>query len=250
MIRSICSARIAIFAAAARSSPPRDLSSSSAAASSPPRAVAASRSSPPLSREDPSAGPAPTSSPRSPLTAAAAAASSRRRASAWFKFEEPTVDAIQLGFKNGSVTSKQLVLFYLDRIARLDPLLHAIIEVNSDALAQAARVDAERASGRHGCGGPLHGVPVLLKDNITTHDRLNTTAGSLALLGSVVRRDAGVAARLPAACAIILGKTNPTEWSAFRDNNVPSGWSAHGGQTLVTPTTTPVSTSSRQHFVV
>ncbi|KAF0889161.1 hypothetical protein E2562_022432 [Oryza meyeriana var. granulata] len=156
----------------------------------------------------------------------------RRRASAWFKFQEATDDAIQLGFKNGSVTSKQLVVFYLDRIACLDPHLHTVIEVNPDALAQAARTDAERASGRHGCGGPLHGVPVPLKDNIAMHDRLNTTAGSLAMLGSVVRRDAGVAARLRAAGAIILGKNNPTEWSAFRDNNVPRGWSARGGQTL------------------
>ncbi|KAF0921940.1 hypothetical protein E2562_020548 [Oryza meyeriana var. granulata] len=85
---------------------------------------------------------------------------------------------LSLGFKNGSVTSKQLVLFYLDRIARLDLLLHAVIKVNPDALAQATLVDAERAFGRRGCGGPLHGVPVLPKDNIATHDRLNTTAGS------------------------------------------------------------------------
>ncbi|KAF0892420.1 hypothetical protein E2562_015482 [Oryza meyeriana var. granulata] len=100
-------------------------------------------------------------------------------ATAGFEFNEVTVDAIQSGFKNGSLTSKQLVLFYLDRIARLNPLLHAVIEVNPDALAQAARADAERASGHRRRCGPLHGVPILLKDNIATRDRLNTTAGQV-----------------------------------------------------------------------
>ncbi|RLM86951.1 hypothetical protein C2845_PM04G24460 [Panicum miliaceum] len=147
-----------------------------------------------------------------------------------FEFQEATVDAIQLGFRSGSLTSTALVRFYLDRIARLNPLLRAVIEVNPDALGQAARADAERAAsgGRRAAG--LHGVPVLLKDNIATRDRLNTTAGSLALLGSVVRRDAGVAARLRRAGAVILGKANPSEWSNFRP--VESGWSARGGQTL------------------
>ena len=148
-----------------------------------------------------------------------------------FEFEEATVDAIQLGFRNGSLTSAALVRFYLDRIARLNPLLRAVIEVNPDAPAQAARADAERAASGGRCAAGLHGVPVLLKDNIATRDRLNTTAGSLALLGSVVRRDAGVAARLRRAGAVILGKANPSEWSNFRP--VESGWSARGGQTLV-----------------
>ncbi|EEC76849.1 hypothetical protein OsI_15011 [Oryza sativa Indica Group] len=93
-----------------------------------------------------------------------------------FEFHEATVDAIQLGFSNGSLTSTALVRFYLHQITRLNPLLHAVIEVNPDALAQAARADAERATGRR-CG-PLHSVPILLKDNIATRDRLNTTAGS------------------------------------------------------------------------
>ena len=148
-----------------------------------------------------------------------------------FEFEEATVDAIQLGFRNDSLTSAALVRFYLDRIARLNPLLRAVIEVNPDAPAQAARADAERAASGGRCAAGLHGVPVLLKDNIATRDRLNTTAGSLALLGSVVRRDAGVAARLRRAGAVILGKANPSEWSNFRP--VASGWSARGGQTLV-----------------
>uniref|UniRef100_A0A0E0DAY1 Amidase domain-containing protein n=1 Tax=Oryza meridionalis TaxID=40149 RepID=A0A0E0DAY1_9ORYZ len=170
---------------------------------------------------------------RLPLAAAtmalAAAAFCCCSASTEFDFHEATVDAIQLGFSNGSLTSTALVRFYLDRIARLNPLLHAVIEVNPDALAQATRADAERATG-HRCG-PLHGVPVVLKDNMATRDRLNTTAGSLALLGSVVRRDAGVAARLRAAGAVILGKASLSEWSNFRP--VKSGWSARGGQTVV-----------------
>ena len=148
-----------------------------------------------------------------------------------FEFQEATVDAIQLGFRSGTLTSMALVRFYLDQIARLNPLLRAVIEVNPDAPAQAARADAERAAsgGRRAAG--LHGVPVLLKDNIATRDRLNTTAGSLALLGSVVRRDAGVVTRLRRAGAVILGKANPSEWSNFRP--VESGWSARAGQTLV-----------------
>ncbi|XBI97739.1 hypothetical protein VPH35_018060 [Triticum aestivum] len=144
-----------------------------------------------------------------------------------FEFHEATVDAIQLGFRNGSLTSAALVRFYLDQIRRLNPLLHAVIEVNPDALRQAKRADAERRRGT--ATGPLHGVPVLLKDNIATRDALNTTAGSLALLGSVVKRDAGVAARLRRAGAVVLGKASLSEWANFR--NVRNGWSARGGQT-------------------
>ena len=145
-----------------------------------------------------------------------------------FEFHEATVDAIQLGFRNGSLTSAALVRFYLDQIRRLNPLLHAVIEVNPDALRHAARADAERRSSSSGKCGALHGVPVLLKDNIATRDALNTTAGSLALLGSVVRRDAGVVRRLRRAGAVVLGKSNPSEWSEFRQ--VDNGWSARGGQ--------------------
>uniref|UniRef100_A0ACD5W5S6 Uncharacterized protein n=1 Tax=Avena sativa TaxID=4498 RepID=A0ACD5W5S6_AVESA len=146
-----------------------------------------------------------------------------------FEFHEATVDAIHLGFSNGSLTSAALVQFYLDQISRLNPLLRAVIEVNPDALRQAARADAERRSGRgHWTIGALHGVPVLLKDNIATRDALNTTAGSLALLGSVVRRDAGVVARLRRAGAVVLGKASLSEWANFRV--VDNGWSARGGQ--------------------
>lgn len=160
------------------------------------------------------------------LAAAAAGSSSGKQ----FEFQEATVDAIHQGFRNGSLTSTALARFYLEQIARLNPLLRAVIEVNPDALEQAARADAERAASRGRCAVGLHGIPVLLKDNIDTRDRLNTTAGSLALLGSVVRRDAGVVARLRRAGAVILGKANPSEWSNFRP--VASGWSARGGQTL------------------
>jgi amidase len=149
-----------------------------------------------------------------------------------FEFQEATLDAIQLGFKNGSLTSTALVQHYLGQISRLNPLLHAVIEVNPDALRQAAQADAERrsSSGDGRIAGGLHGVPVLLKDNIATRDGLNTTAGSLALLGSVVRRDAGVVARLRRAGAVVLGKANMDEWANFRSAIGTGGWSARGGQ--------------------
>ncbi|XP_037482823.1 probable amidase At4g34880 [Triticum dicoccoides] len=143
-----------------------------------------------------------------------------------FEFHEATVDAIQLGFSNGTLTSTALVQFYLDQIDRLNPLLHAVIEVNPDALPQAKHADAERHGGM--ATGALHGVPILLKDNIATRDALSTTAGSLALLGSMVKRDAGVVARLRRAGAVVLGKASLSEWANFRP--VDNGWSARGGQ--------------------
>ena len=148
-----------------------------------------------------------------------------------FEFHEATLDAIHLGFKNGSLTSTALVRFYLGQISRLNPLLRAVIEVNPDALRQAARADGEI--------GALHGVPVLLKDNIATRDQLNTTAGSLALLGSVVRRDAGVVARLRRAAAVVIGKANMDEWANFRSAIGTGGWSARGGQGKVSVSTFP-----------
>jgi amidase len=131
-----------------------------------------------------------------------------------FEFEEATIDSIRLGFKNGSLTSTALVCFYLDQICRLNPLLHAVIEVNPDALRQAVSADAERASGHRRAAAGLHGVPVLIKDLIATRDRKNTTAGSLALLGSVVSRDAGVVSRLRRAGTVVLGKANLPEWAS------------------------------------
>jgi amidase len=153
-----------------------------------------------------------------------------------FQIEEASLLTIQQGFSNGSLTSVQLVRFYLDRIRGLNPLLHAVIEVNPDALRQAAGADAERRSGKcfaAGAGGLLHGVPVLLKDNIATRDALNTTAGSFALLGSVPPRDAGVVSRLRRAGAVVLGKANMDEWANFRSLPGTDGWSARGGQARV-----------------
>lgn len=146
-----------------------------------------------------------------------------------FEFQEATIDGIQLAFREGSLTSRRLVEFYLTQIRALNPLLHAVIEVNPDALRQAELADREHRSGRRPCGG-LHGIPVLLKDNIATRDRLNTTAGSFALLGSKVPRDAGVVRRLRRAGAVILGKANMAEWANFRSLDAPSSWSARGGQ--------------------
>jgi len=156
-----------------------------------------------------------------------------------FEFHEATLDAIHLGFKNGSLTSTALVRFYLSQISRLNPLVHAVIEVNPDALRQAARADAERRSSGDRQIGGRHGVPVLLKDNIATRDQLNTTAGSLALLGSVVRRDAGVVARLRRAAAVVIGKANMDEWANFRSAIGTGGWSARGGQGKVSVFTFP-----------
>ena len=128
------------------------------------------------------------------------------------------------------LTSEALVRFYLDRIARLDragPALHAVIALNPDALAQARALDAERRAGH--VRGPLHGVPILIKDNIETADPIATTAGSLALAANVTGRDAPAVARLRAAGAVILGKANLTEWANFRSSHATSGWTPLGG---------------------
>jgi amidase len=114
-------------------------------------------------------------------------------------------------------------------VDKAGPKLNAVIELNPDALVIADQLDAERKAGH--VRGPLHGIPVLLKDNIDTADKMQTTAGSLALVGQKPPRDADVAARLREAGAVILGKTNPTEWANYRGNNSSSGWSGRGGQT-------------------
>lgn len=122
--------------------------------------------------------------------------------------------------------------FYLNQIKKLNPNLRAVIEVNPDALKQARRADEERRkSNNNGRGLPkLHGIPVLLKDNIATKDKLNTTAGSFALLGSLVAKDSGVVKRLRRAGAVILGKASLSEWAHFRSFGAPSGWCARTGQ--------------------
>ena len=139
---------------------------------------------------------------------------------------------IAAAFADGRLTSQQLTEMYLSRIDRLDrhgPKLGAVIEINARALEAAAELDAERKT--HGPRGPLHGVPILIKDNVETSERLMSTAGSLALLGWYAPRDAPVTARLRAAGAVILGKTNLSEWANFRSTHSLSGWSGRGGQT-------------------
>ena len=138
----------------------------------------------------------------------------------------------QARMTSGKLTSRSLVKQYLARIAAVDkagPRINSIIELNPDALAIAAAMDQERAAGK--LRGPLHGIPVLLKDNIATADKMSTTAGSLALDGVRAVRDAHVAAQLRAAGAVILGKTNLSEWANMRSTHSTSGWSARGGLT-------------------
>ncbi|CAL1398052.1 unnamed protein product [Linum trigynum] len=142
---------------------------------------------------------------------------------------EATIDTIQLAFKHSTLTSKQLVQFYIDRIHEHNHLLRAVIEVNPDALSLAEMADRERRARVPGSGAGLHGIPVLLKDNIATKDKLNTTAGSFALLGSSVPRDAGVAKKLRAAGAVILGKASLSEWSNFRSSSAPNGFCGRTG---------------------
>ncbi|KAF3335173.1 putative amidase [Carex littledalei] len=147
-----------------------------------------------------------------------------------FDFTEATVDSIHEAFANHSLTSLQLVQYYLSMIRNLNPLLRAVIEVNPDALTQAARADLDRERNSTSNNNRLHGIPVLLKDIIGTADKLNTTAGSFALLGSVVTRDSGVVKRLREAGAVILGKASLSEWSFFRSDHAPSAWCARAGQ--------------------
>ncbi|KAG7978168.1 hypothetical protein I3843_05G070000 [Carya illinoinensis] len=149
-----------------------------------------------------------------------------------FSIEEATIEEIQRGFAENKLTSRQLVDFYLHRIQTLNPLLRSVVEVNPDARDQADEADRERARfGTSGDLSSLHGIPVLLKDTIATKDKLNTTAGSYALLGSVVPRDAGVVEKLRQAGAVILGKASLTEWYSFRSlGRIPNGWCARAGQ--------------------
>ncbi len=143
-----------------------------------------------------------------------------------------TIAQLQSAMAAGSLSARDLTAAYLQRIEDLDrhgPCLNAVIELNPDALAAAEQFDAERRSGR--VRGPLHGVPLLLKDNIDTAGRMMTTAGSLALEGSIARQDATVTRRLRAAGAVVLGKANLSEWANFRSIHSTSGWSSRGGQT-------------------
>src|SRR5882672_9419961 len=147
-----------------------------------------------------------------------------------FELDESTIAQLQDAMRSGARTSRSICADYLARIAELDPQLHAVLETNPDALAIADRLDGERKAGR--VRGPMHGIPVLVKDNVATGDRMMTTAGSLALAGVTPPRDAPLVARLRAAGAVILGKTNLSEWANFRSTQSSSGWSSRGGQTL------------------
>lgn len=149
-----------------------------------------------------------------------------------FVLGEMTVAGLQQAYAQRRFTAEQVVELYLARIAVIDhagPTLRSLIELNPDALAIARRLDTERAAGH--LRGPLHGIPVILKDVIDTADEMNTTAGSLALLGSRPTRDAYIVERLRAAGAILLGKSNLSEWSNCRSTKATSGWSARGGLT-------------------
>jgi amidase len=149
-------------------------------------------------------------------------------------FLERTIPELQAKMASGEFTSAQLVRAYLDRIHSLNPLLHSVIQTNPDAVQIAVDLDNERRNGH--VRSPLHGIPVLVKDNVATDDQMQTTAGSLALVGSNVPGDAVIIRRLRNAGAVILGKANLGEWANFRGNiNVyplAVGWSARGGNTI------------------
>ena len=154
------------------------------------------------------------------------------QAPAAFVLDEVTVEQLQQWMQSGRYTSRQIVDLYLLRIEQIDragPTLRSVLEVNPEARAIADTLDAERKA--RGPRGPLHGIPVLAKDNIDTADRMMTTAGSLALEGSIAARDAFVVERLRAAGAVLLGKTNLSEWANIRSTKSSSGWSGRGGQT-------------------
>ena len=149
-----------------------------------------------------------------------------------FALNETTIDELQQKMQKGDYTSRAITELYLQRIAAIDkkgPALHAVIEVNPDALAIADERDKERKAGK--IRGPLHGIPVLIKDNIDTGDKMMTTAGSLALEGHKAAQDAFIVGQLRAAGAVLLGKTNLSEWANFRSERSTSGWSSRGGQT-------------------
>lgn len=149
-----------------------------------------------------------------------------------FELEETTIAVLRQQLETGVYTIEQLTQLYLARIAAIDqngPSLHAVIEVNPDAGSIARQLDEERKAGKW--RGPLHGIPVLIKDNIDTGDKMQTTAGALALQGHKAKQDAFLARKLREAGAVILGKTNLSEWANFRSSKSSSGWSGRGGQT-------------------
>ena len=147
-------------------------------------------------------------------------------------FSERSIVELAARMQKGEITSRQLTQYYLARITAMDkagPAINAVIELNPDAPAIADRMDAERKAGK--VRGPLHGIPILIKDNIDSADKMRTSAGSLALASSTPARDAFIVEKLRAAGAVLLGKTNLSEWANYRSTRSSSGWSGRGGQT-------------------
>ncbi|QIX60480.1 amidase [Hymenobacter sp. BT18] len=167
-----------------------------------------------------------------PASSAATADGSAAPAPDTFELQEATVAQLQDKMKSGQLTARRITELYLARIEAIDkagPQLHAVLETNPDALKLADQLDEERKAGK--LRGPLHGIPVLIKDNIDTADQQQTTAGSLALAGHKAQKDAFIVQKLRAAGAIVLGKTNLSEWANFRSTRSTSGWSSRGHQT-------------------
>ena len=165
-------------------------------------------------------------------TSAGAGAAAPQAPPTDFALNEATIDILQQKMQQGVYTSRAITELYLKRIDQIDkagPGLHAVIEVNPDALSIADQLDKERKAGQ--LRGPLHGIPVLVKDNIDTGDKMMTTAGSLALVGNHAAKDAFIIAQLRKAGAVLLGKTNLSEWANFRSTRSTSGWSSRGRQT-------------------
>ena len=149
-----------------------------------------------------------------------------------FELDEETISSLREKLTSGKYTSEQLVQLYLKRIEAIDkngPQLNSVIEINPDAVTIAVAMDKELKAGKS--RGPLHGIPVMIKDNIDTADKMQTTAGSLAMAGNIASKDAFVVKKLREAGAIIIGKTNLSEWANFRSTQSCSGWSSRGGQT-------------------
>lgn len=149
-----------------------------------------------------------------------------------FELNEATIDELQQKMQSGTHTAKSLTELYLNRIDSIDkkgPALNSVIEINPDAISIAENMDRERNEGK--VRGPMHGIPVLIKDNIDTGDKMMTTAGSLALQGHKASKDAFIIKQLREAGAVLLGKTNLSEWANFRSSRSSSGWSSRGGQT-------------------
>jgi amidase len=145
-----------------------------------------------------------------------------------FDLNEITIGELQKKMESGELNAVQICDKYLERIKLVDPILKSAIEINPDAIEIARSLDEERKAGN--IRGPLHGIPIMIKDNIDTFDKMQTTAGSLALAGNIANVDAFIVKKLRDAGAVLLGKTNLSEWANFRSTNSSSGWSGRGGQ--------------------